>query len=94
MDRDREPAKTESEPCHTQLWSALEGLDDAVEKMRLLYDRLAGMDKPVAEQCEKESSPSFASVLLRAIGRVNDVRGNVHKLREDFEQLCFHGATE
>lgn len=94
MDRDREPAKTESEPCHTQLWSALERLDDSVEKMRLLHDRLAGTDRPAADTCEKEQPPPFIRVLSGATGRVDEARNRVDQLRADFENLCLQGASQ
>jgi hypothetical protein len=88
------PPKTESEPCHTQLWNALDQLDGSVERLRCLYNTLAGTPEPDSETCDKNPPPPFAAVISRASKRVIDAHEFIDNLRTDFETLCLRGGPD
>lgn len=86
--------KTANEPCHTQLWTALSRLDEAVLQFQELYRTLAGQDEPpITEGSQKSPSPSFARVLEVAPGRVREAQATLCDLRNDFKKLCLQGLS-
>lgn len=89
-----ESARTDSQPCHVQLWAELDRLDEAVAEMELLYHSLAGTrstDRDVAT--DEMTSLTFAAVLAGATGRVAAVRITIVGLQKAIAKLCLHGCV-